>query len=325
MQIHLFIPEMYKTIEDLNFSQMASIRLRAAIIANYSPQYGSTISFGEFIPETSNIIFVTKPHGHDIEKTKKLWFDQLKFAKEKKKVIFVDYTDHHLGYNSILKSFYEATFKLTDFIITSSDHLKLLINNYTCKKIYVIPDTFEVPILSPKISKTNQILWFGHGINMIYLIKFIENFPKTNEIFQINIVSNNNGLKFLSEYKFQNKIFFKLNLQKWSIESLIAASKKSDICIIPSDSRDPIKSGVSSNRIITSLALGLPTLAEMMPSYQEFSKYFFNIKSNSLFEIMSNSSSYKFKKLISEAQEKILPKFLPQTIAKKWFHLFKKF
>jgi len=62
-----------------------------------------------------------------------------------------------------------------------------------------------------------------------------------------------------------------------------------------------------------------------MPSYAEFSKYFFDIRSNSLFETMSNSSSSGFRKLISEAQQKIIPKFLPRVIAQQWIELFKNF
>jgi hypothetical protein len=38
---------------------------------------------------------------------------------------------------------------------------------------------------------------------------------------------------------------------------------------------------------------------------------------------MSNSSSYETKKLISEAQQKIVPKFLPQVISQQWIKLFK--
>jgi hypothetical protein len=172
------------------------------------------------------------------------------------------------------------------------------LNNFYSKEILVIPDAIEVPILSPKDSKTNRILWFGHPSNIKYLIDFIEKYKKTNVIFKLIILSDDKGLNFLSNYQFQTKIGFEIELQKWSVESLIAASKISDVCIIPSDPGDPRKSGASSNRLITSIALGLPTAAELLPSYEEFSKYFFNIRSNSLFEIMSNSSSYETKKLI---------------------------
>ena len=60
MHIHILIPGIYKTPEDLEISYMASVRFRAAIIAKYLPQHGSTVSFGETIPETSNIIIVGK-------------------------------------------------------------------------------------------------------------------------------------------------------------------------------------------------------------------------------------------------------------------------
>jgi hypothetical protein len=323
MHIHILIPGIYKTHEDLEISRMASIRFRAAIIAKYLPQHGSTVSFGETIPETSNIILVGKIVLGDIKKKLEFWLNQIKSAKNKNIKIFIDYTDHHLGFKSALQTFYESVLKLADYIITPSDHLKILLNNNFSKEIFVIPDSLDVPVLSPKISKTNGILWFGHSSNIRYLINFLEECPKTYEIFKLIVVSNNAGLDFLANHRFQKKIRFKVSLQKWSVESLIAASKISDVCIIPSDPEDPRKFGVSSNRLITSIALGLPTLAEIMPSYAEFSKYFFDIKSNSLSEIMSNSSSYETKRLISEAQQKIVPKFLPQVISQQWIKLFK--
>jgi hypothetical protein len=321
--IHILIPGTYKNHEELNISNMASIRLRVAIVAKYLSQHGSTVSVGEFIPEMSNIILVGKIGAHNIRERTKFWLDQIQFSKDKNIKIFVDYTDHHLGFESPMKIFYESALRLADCIITSSNYLKILLNNSYSKEIFVIPDAVEVPILSPKSSKTNRILWFGHASNIKYLMNFIEEYKKTNVIFKLIILSNDTGLNILSNHQFQTRIGFEIELQKWSVVSLIAASKISDVCIIPSDTADPKKSGASSNRLITSIALGLPTVAELLPSYEEFSKYFFNIRSNSLFEIMSNSSSYEFKKLISEAQQKIVPKFLPQAISQEWIKLFK--
>jgi hypothetical protein len=128
MHIHILIPGIYKTHEELQISHMASVRFRAAIIAKYLPQHGSTVSFGETIPETSNIIYVGKIDSNNIKKMTKLWLNQIKFAKNKNIKIFVDYTDHHLGFDSKLRFFYEAVLKLADCIVTSSDHLKILLN-----------------------------------------------------------------------------------------------------------------------------------------------------------------------------------------------------
>jgi hypothetical protein len=270
--IHILIPGTYKTHNELNISNLASIRLRSAVVAKYMPQHGSTISVGEFIPEISNIILVGKIGTNDIIRRAKLWLDQIQSSKNKNIKIFVDYTDHHLGFESPMRIFYEAVLKLADCIITSSNYLKILLNNFYSKEIFVIPDAIEVPILSPKDSKTNRILWFGHPSNIKYLIDFIEKYKKTNVIFKLIILSDDKGLNFLSNYQFQTKIGFEIELQKWSVESLIAASKISDVCIIPSDPGDPRKSGASSNRLITSIALGLPKAAELLPSYEEFSK-----------------------------------------------------
>jgi hypothetical protein len=237
--IHILIPGKYKTHEELNISNLASIRLRSAIVAKYMPQHGSTISVGEFIPEISNIILVGKIGVNDIRERTKLWLDQIQFSKNKNIKIFVDYTDHHIGFESPQRIFYEPALKLANYIITSSNYLKSLLNNSYSNEIFVIPDAIEVPILSPKTSKTNRILWFGHSSNIKYLINFIEKYKKTNIVFKLIILSNDAGLKFFSDHQFQNRIGFEIELQEWSVKALIAASKISDICIIPSDPADP--------------------------------------------------------------------------------------
>ena len=320
--IHILVG-INKTDEELYLSNLASIRLRSAIVAKYLSRHGSTISVGEFVLETSNIILVGKIGANDIKKRTKLWLDQIQSAKNKNIKIYVDYTDHHIGFESPMRIFYESALKLADCIITSSNYLKIILNNFYSKEIFVIPDAIEVPILPPKISKTNRILWFGHASNIQYLINFIENYTKPNDVYKLIVLSNDKGLNILSNHQFQNSIGFEIELKKWSVEGLIAASKISDICIIPSDPKDPRKSGVSSNRLITAIALGLPTAVDLLPSYDEFSKYFFNIRSNSLLEIISNSSSSEFRKLISEAQQKIVPKFSQQSIGQQWIELFR--
>ena len=149
MHIHILIPGIYKTPEDLEISYMASVRFRAAIIAKYLPQHGSTVSFGETIPETSNIIIVGKIGAHDIEKRQELFLNQMKSAKNKNIKIFIDYTDHHLGFKSKMQIFYETALKLADYIITSSDHLKILnqtlLINYLSfqNKIYLFLKSFK--------------------------------------------------------------------------------------------------------------------------------------------------------------------------------------
>jgi hypothetical protein len=87
-------------------------------------QHGSTISVGEFIPEIANIILVGKIGANDIIRRTKLWLDQIQSSKNKNIKIFVDYTDHHIGFESSMRIFYEAVLKLADCIITPSNYLK---------------------------------------------------------------------------------------------------------------------------------------------------------------------------------------------------------
>lgn len=71
-------------------------------------------------------------------------------------------------------------------------------------------------------------------------------------------------------------------MAEWSIDTMREAAQQSDVCLIPSDTQDPRKMAVSANRLITALALGLPTAADRLESYAEFGEYFTDIRSADL-------------------------------------------
>jgi DNA helicase-2/ATP-dependent DNA helicase PcrA len=97
---------------------------------------------------------------------------------------------------------------------------------------------------------------------------------------------------------------------------MINTSKFCDLIIIPSDPNDPKKAGVSSNRLITALALGLPTAACVMESYKEYDQYFTDIDSEKFIELIDNPD--KFHNQVLEAQDKINPQnVLMITFTKK--------
>ena len=92
--------------------------------------------------------------------------------------------------------------------------------------------------------------------------------------------------------------------------------------IIPSNPNDPKKAGVSSNRLITSLALGLPTAADKMDSYQEFNEFFTDIRSKEFGDLIDNPDI--FHNQVIEAQNRIIPYFTKEAIGQKWMNFFEK-
>jgi hypothetical protein len=317
-KVHILIPGKYSHIEAIKQSNLASIRLRSAVVADELSKEKIKFSFGEEISDEVKTVLIGKIGGHLIETRANSWLNQIKKAKDSGAKIILDYTDNHAGFKGPMSQFYESALKLADCCVTPSKHMQFLLKPMFKLPSFVIPDPIEVPIYPPKISTSNTALWFGHASNIQYLIKFIENIPNQYN-FNLITLSNPEGLRILASHPFTIKKNIKIQLYDWSVSNMIEASKVSNFCIIPSNKNDSFKSGASSNRLITALALGLPTAATMLPSYIEFSKYFIDIDSVAFQENKFLPSD--FTQIITEAQETVIPNFSISSIGKKWLSL----
>ena len=101
------------------------------------------------------------------------------------------------------------------------------------------------------------------------------------------------------------------------------AAKASHYVLIPSAKDDPRKSGVSPGRLLTSLALGLPVIAEPLHSYLPFKEFFAFTDSEEAVDLAKNPSLYHGK--VKDAQRKIREGFTVEAIEKEWVKLVKKF
>lgn len=247
------------------------------------------------------------------------WLESLERAKNKGARIIVDYTDHHLGLNSPMSEFYKNVFGLADSIVTSSQFLKFKVCDLFTGPVFFIPDPIEVPIYRPKQAATiNTMLWFGHSTNIIYLIKWLEALPVSSS-FNLIGLTNSKGYEVFSSHKFTIKPRIKVIFYDWSIKNMLTAAKISNFCIIPSDLNDIRKLGASSNRLLTAFALGLPTAATRIPSYQEFSEFFVDLESNPL--LLGLNDLEELTNAVSKAQANVLPCYSMSYISKKWGEL----
>jgi glycosyltransferase involved in cell wall biosynthesis len=146
----------------------------------------------------------------------------------------------------------------------------------------------------------------------------LEGLPASNS-FNLIALTNANGFKLFSGHRFSTRAQVHANFFEWSIENMIEAAKHSDFCVIPSDINDPRKSGSSSNRLLTALALGLPTAATMLPTYREFSEYFLDLESDPL--ALEVSEIMKLTEKVAEAQEHVIPRYSMERIGQRWVEL----
>lgn len=317
-KVHWLISETFKNPIDLLSSNLASIRLRAGIF--FHPCFESfNITFGDNLDlaRDADFLFVSKIGANKIQYTDS-WVKLI--ANHKK--YFIDYTDDHLNSDSNLTFFYKSIFKFDSKIITSSNLLKekLLTANY--KNISLIEDPYEIEKQAITTNNNLKFLWFGHESNKKYLYKFFDNLnSKDNLEFFILCSYNQIEIMKIELSKIKNLKNYNFYIDEWSPWNMIEISKKVSGILIPGDIKDKRKNGVSNNRLITSIALGLPVAASYYDSYIEFKDYFCNIDSETDLDFFIKDTG-RYRDKLRSAQS-LIDKFSFDAIAKKWLNLLK--
>ena len=303
-------------------SHLASARLRLGVAAVSLKDAGHQVCVGELIPPNCDCVLVGKIGAIDLTTRAPHWLDQISQAKASGARIVLDYTDHHLGFPSVMgSSFYRPVLSKIDCCVTSSLHLREMLSRDFFGGVRVIPDPVEVPSIPPRaVESADTILWFGHPSNVSYLLRWIDNLPN-NPTFKLIALTNSAGYQIMQQHTFTTRAGISLSIFEWSVENMVAAARVANFCVIPSDANDPRKAGASSNRLLTALALGLPTAASTIPSYQEFSECFLDLDSTS-FPIES-SKLLGLAQSVSWAQRVVLPKYSMQEIGSQWVDLLR--
>lgn len=317
--IHFLISENGKDGSVLTKSNLASTRLRILPCINSLSNYDIKVDFGECISHQSGIVVVGKIGAHNINTRCNVWLNEIMTAKSRGSTIFLDYTDHHLEFEGPMTQFYKTVIDHTDHCIVPSAIMGRLLSKFYDGPVSIIEDVIEIAPQSVKMnlaSVTPTALWFGHASNINFLIDFINSSGFLMSGCNLIVLSNEQGLNFFSQSSLKFINYQQIRLGVWSVENMINAAKTSDFSIIPSDLSNPRKLGVSSNRLITSFALGLPTAADHLPSYLEFSDCYVDLRGPSFSNLVDNPVS--FSSLVNQAQSLYLNQFKPESIGQKW-------
>jgi hypothetical protein len=280
----------------LQHSTLASARLRLAVAATASQELNQKVSLGEQTPERVDRLIVGKIGANDIQTRQRLWLAEIERLKHLGARVFLDYTDHHLDNNSVMTGFYRAACELTDVICTPTSELRTaLIEHFKIQcKIKVVPDLLEYEPVKPKkelVGAAPVGLWFGHATNAKFLAQFIDSNFHALTGHTLSIVSSARTFEILKGHKFSQPPTFGIQAFPWSVQTVARIAQRADYCVIPSDCNSP-KRYASNNRLITALALGLPTLATPLPSYGEFIDHFATIGSDEAYELLKHPESY---------------------------------
>lgn len=304
-------------------SNLASIRLRSAVCIDALKAASLSVDHGESISLGVRKIIIGKIGAHDISNRTASWLNQISRAKDVGAKIFLDYTDHHLGFESPMRDFYRKALPLVDHCISSSEYISFLLQEQFSGPITVIEDAVEIASIKPKeylCTQPTTALWFGHSTNIHYLIDFINSSQFLLNGNNLIVLSNEAGLGIFSETTLRINSPAQIKLGLWSPDVMLQAAMVSDFCIIPSNLSDSRKLGVSSNRLITAFALGLPTAADHLPSYQKYSDYYVDIRSSKFFHLAENPLLFN---QVTNAQSKLLKKYSFEKIGSDWLTLLK--
>jgi hypothetical protein len=280
-----------------------------------------TVTWGEVVQGKPDRLLVTKIGGQDIQVRQAQWLRQIAQAKEHGASIWVDYTDHHLGFESVMSEFYGSVLELADAFTVPNLCMHHMLSAHWKGPVHIVPDAIEIDCIAPKETKGEPVtaLWFGHASNVAYLRSFLEEGLVAGSSLRLIALSNETGLKILLERPIETPVPLDILVGEWSLESMRDAAKQSDLCWIPSDPQDPRKMAVSANRLMTALALGLPTAADTLDSYAEFGAYFTDIRSDDFARMLEQPTIYG--DAVVEAQGMIVPRFSQSTISATWRRL----
>ena len=325
LRLHWLTPFSGK-LSDLETVNLASVRLRAAVALRAAEKADWHYSFGPQIdlkPRATDLcVVVGKLGSNDVERLASVWLENLTQAKKRVSGcrIVVDYTDHHLGAKTELSDFYRALLPLADVVIVSSSALAIQLQTDFSGPVFVVPDALEVPITPPVRHKhaPPRALWFGHGTNLVYLAQALA--PMGRQLrgasLELRVLSNRPAIEQFKRALTAIPDGVALKAGDWSLAAMQAHAAECDFCLLPSDPHDARKMGVSSNRLLTGLAMGLPVAASPLASYKEFSEFFLDLEAGGLLELVRAPD--QFHDRVMRAQQTVLNDYLAPSMQMRW-------
>lgn len=318
--IHWLSPYKFDDINQIRSANLASVRLRAGALLSALPPSSHRLTLGDQIPEDSRLCIVGKIVASEIHRRSISWIDQIRRFRARGGKLILDYTDDHLAVETPMSAFYREAVRHANLCVCSSRLLaKNLADTYP-GRIEVIPDAIEVAAIPPRTvaHAPVSILWFGHASNLSYLIEFLP-YLKRDQKLKLFILTNTVGIEILRSTPLQIPSNLQIEGAEWGVVAMTQAARMCDLCIIPSDPADRRKAGVSSNRLLTALALGLPTAAERLDSYLEYESMFTDIRSGQLGALLANPPACREQVL--RAQDGPVQAHQMDKIGRKWIDM----
>ncbi len=317
----------------------ASFRYRALLPCKYLKQEGWSCEIFQYKNlEKYKIVVFQKLYD---EKTIEL----VKILKSKGVITVFDLCDNHFYYRlddplalAERSERLQKMIDLVDIISVSTPELKKLIYSKTDKIPVVIDDAIEIPqinLLGESYFKLKNIfrkaqnnslnlVWYGTAgtenppYGMIDLARILPSLEKVNQEIPIRLTVISNSETSLKHYIPSSKIPIKY--YRWQLATFPYIFSQSDVCIIPVNLNN-LTRYKTNNRLVLSLLLDVPVVADKIPSYEEFSDFvlFFDWEKN--LQKYAHNSMLR-QQHIKEGKEYILSKYNRNRVVSQWSSLF---
>ena len=335
-----------------SIGSMASTRIQLVPAINACKNIGMDVSvlslhseqIDDFFKiEKSKVCLVGKMSSNNISSMQSMIVANLAAVSRFKNMgsqIVVQTCDNPFASNGILKDFHIDLYAMADHIVFPCTALKELCESYIKQgtSSHVIPDPWQL-INSHKPRNLNSsdkinIIWFGSNKNIVYLHNLIPSFLRDisfSQKIELSILGSEKSLRHIVNLHSKIKGEYpnwSFRLVKWNpldqprqLENEIT---RAHISLLPSDNNDPLKLGVSHNRLVDSLRGGCITVASKMKSYEDLSDI--AIVEDDIVEGLRKAiNNYDhYKHTMNRLMPKRLVTFDPKQNISKWEYLMRK-
>lgn len=261
---------------------MASARLRMGVAANAWREQGNENLFIE--PPAIRELKDADWRGAQIGIVPKFtidlplapWIDACRVVKDSGARLVVDICDYPFRKKpDVVDEFYSMVLGISDAVVVNSARMAEQIAPHFSKPVVVIADAvldaMATPVFSP--AKRLKLLWFGHPSNLRFLEPWINDLiaaaPRPCRL--VIVTQDGYGVREAAR-NLQTRYApaFEARFVEWSLASTRRELAMCDLAILPGAPSDPVKGGVSANRIAEILNAGRFAVASPMQSYLEF-------------------------------------------------------
>jgi hypothetical protein len=257
------------------------------------------------------------------------WLATCVSAKESGAKLILDICDYPFAKKPPdVVRFYEEALRLADAVTVNSGRMAELMSQHTAQLPQVIEDAILATPRRPEFApgKVLELLWFGHINNVRYLERMMDALIaySAKQRCRLSIVTEpGQGVEQAARQITQNCApRFEARFTPWSLDATRIALRQCDLVLIPGDPADPLKSGVSSNRLAEALQAGRLPVASPLASYQPFgeSAWLGDDLVSGIKWAMTNRGEVLLR--IRRGQAQVMERLAQDAIGNQWCCLF---